>query len=64
MTTPDIYDPSTWVSLKQRQRELRDALWDLYDEPWYSLEKEGKLLLELDEVTKQIRNGHLYEVPW
>ncbi len=62
--TPDIYDPSTWVSLKQRQRELRDALWDLYDEPWYSLEKEGKLLLELDEVTKQIRNGHLYEVPW
>ncbi len=64
MMTPDIYDPSTWVSLKQRQRELRDALWDLYDEPWYSLEKEGKLLLELDEVTKQIRNGHLYEVPW
>jgi len=62
--TVDIYDPSTWVSLKQRQRELRDALWDLYEQPWYSLEKEGQLLLALDEVTNQIRNGHLYEVPW
>jgi len=62
--TPDIYDPSTWVSLKQRQQELRDALWDLYEEPCYSLEKEGKLLLALDDVTNQIRKGHVYEVPW
>ena len=60
----DIYDPTTWPSLKQRQRELRDALWDLYETPWYSLQKEGDLLLELDEIGRRIKKGELYDIPW
>ena len=60
----NIYDPTTWTPLRQRQQELRDALFDLYDEPWYSLEKEGKLLLELDTIQDRLRKGEVYEVPW
>lgn len=62
--TVDIYDPTTWPSLKQRQRELRDKIFELESTPRYCIHTHGQLLLELDSVDEQIRKGHLYEVPW
>ena len=51
----DIYDPTTWPILKQRQRALRDKIFELESTPSYCIHTHEQLLLELDSVDEQIR---------
>ena len=60
--TVDLYDRSTWPTLKQKRQRLHDRLFDEYET--LTPEQERSIEWELKVIDWLLHRGEIYECPF
>lgn len=62
ITSIDLRDPATWLTLKQLRQDIRDAIFDFGED----MDAEQLKILEADlmDVEQRIQTGEEWVFPW